>query len=303
MELRQLEYFVAIVEEGGFTRAASRERVAQPAVSAQIRRLERSVGQPLLTRTSREVRLTRAGEALLPHARAALAAVRDGRAAVDDVAGLLRGSVAIGTVTLHPMNVAHLIAEFHADHPDVEITLGTATSDVLIAELGDGRLDLAIVSIAVDEDLPGLEVAVITDEAVEAAVADGHPLAHRRSLSLEQLSRHPLISLPAGTGLRTRLDTACAAAGLRPRIAFEATSPAELAELARHGLGVAILPQSMARGGSGLHALRLAPELRGRLVWAWRADGANPAARVLGERARAMAVSPGSGAPAVVPGA
>lgn len=293
MEMRQLEYFVAIVEEGGFTRAALREHVAQPAVSAQIRRLERMVGQPLFIRTSREVRLTRAGEALLPHARAALAAVRDGRAAIDDVAGLLRGSVAIGTVTMHPMNVAQLIAEFHVDHPDVEITLGTATSDVLIADLGDGLLDLAIVSIGVDQAFPGLDVEVITDEAIEAAVADGHPLARRRSLSLEQLCRHPLISLPVGTGLRTRLDTACAATGLRPRVAFEATSPAELAELARHGLGVAILPQSMARGGSGLHALRLAPELRGRLVWAWRSDDANPAARVLGERARAMTAGSG----------
>ena len=76
MELRQLEYLVAVVEEGSFTRAAQRERVAQPAVSAQIRRLERMVGQQLLTRSSREVRLTEAGAALLPHARAALAAVR-----------------------------------------------------------------------------------------------------------------------------------------------------------------------------------------------------------------------------------
>src|SRR5690348_11420902 len=103
MELRQLEYLVAVVEEGSFTRAAQRERVAQPAVSAQIQRLERQVGQPLLTRSSREVRLTQAGAAMLPHARAALAAVRDARQAVDEVANLVRGTVAIGTVTLHPV--------------------------------------------------------------------------------------------------------------------------------------------------------------------------------------------------------
>lgn len=297
MELRQLEYFVAVVEERSFTRAAQRERVAQPAVSAQIQRLERQVGQPLLTRSSRDVRLTQAGAAMLPHARAALAAVRGAQAAVDEVAQLIRGAVAIGTVTLHPVDVAGLIAAFHADYPEVEITLGTDNSDALLAMLEDGRLDVAIVSIGVDETLPGMDFAVVTDEALEAVVATRHRLTRRKALSLNELCEYPLISLPVGTGLRSRLDSACAAAGLRPRIAFEATSPLELAELARHGLGVAILPQSMARSSDELHALRLPAELRGRLVWAWRRDVTGPAARLLIERARrtlaSIAAEPG----------
>ena len=292
MELRQLEYFVAVAEERSFTKAAHRERVAQPAVSAQIQRLERLVGQPLLARSSRDVRLTQAGAALLPHAKAALAAVRAAQAAVDEVANLVRGSVAIGTVTLHPVDVAQLMADFHSDYPEVEITLGTDNSDVLLAKLADGRLDAAIVSIGVDENPPGLDYAVITDEALDAAVATGHPLARRKALSLRELCEHALISLPTGTGLRSRLDSACAAAGVQPRIAFEATSPVELAELARHGLGVAILPQSMARNTADLHALRLPPDLRGRLVWAWRSDMTSPAARLLCERARRMITSP-----------
>lgn len=286
MELRQLEYFVAVVEERNFTRAAQRERVAQPAVSAQIQRLERLVGQRLLTRSSREVRLTQAGAALLPHAKAALAAVRAAQAAVDEVANLVRGAVAIGTVTLHPVDVARLIAEFHTEYPEVEITLGTDNSDVLLAKLSDGRLDAAIVSIGVDEHPPGLDYAVITEEALVAAVAAGHPLDRRKALPLRELCEQPLISLPVGTGLRSRLDSACAAAGVRPRIAFEATSPTELAELARHGLGVAILPQSMARSAADLRMLKLPPGLRGRLVWAWRSDMTSPAARQLCDRAR-----------------
>ncbi|PRC43323.1 LysR family transcriptional regulator [Mycobacterium sp. ITM-2017-0098] len=286
MELRQLEYFVAVVEERSFTKAAQRERVAQPAVSAQIQRLERRVGQPLLTRSRRDVRLTQAGAALLPHARTALAAVRDAQAAVDEVANLVRGSVAIGTVTLHPVDVAALMADFHADYPEVEITLATDNSDILLARLEDGRLDLAIVSIGVDEAPPGMDYVVITDEALEAAVAIQHPLARRKALSLKELCEYPLISLPKGTGLRSRLDSACAAAGLHPRIAFEATSPLELVGLARHGLGVAILPESMARNSRDLHALRLPADLRGRLVWAWRRDMTSPAARMFGERAR-----------------
>lgn len=300
MELRQLEYFVAVVEERSFTKAALRERVAQPAVSAQIQRLERLVGQPLLTRSNREVRLTKAGAALLPHARAALAAVRDAKAAVDEVANLVRGTVAIGTVTLHPLNMAALMADFHADYPEVEMTLSADNSDVLLAKLADGRLDAAIVSIGVDETPPGVDLVVITDEALDAAVAPAHRLARRKQLSLRELCEHPLISLPVGTGLRSRLDSACAAAGLLPRIAFEATSPAELAELARHGLGVAILPESMARGGADLHALRLPADLRGRLVWAWRGDASNPATHLLCERARRVIAGD---ARTVVPGA
>lgn len=136
MEVRQLEYFVAVVEERSFTKAAQRERVAQPAVSAQIQRLERQVGQRLLNRSHREVRLTQAGAALLPHAKAALAAVRDAQLAVDEVTNLVRGAVAIGTVTVHPVDVARLMAEFNAAYPAVEITLATDNSDVLIDKLG-----------------------------------------------------------------------------------------------------------------------------------------------------------------------
>lgn len=286
MELRQLEYLIAVVEEGSFTRAAQRERVAQPAVSAQIRRLERGVGQQLLMRSSREVWLTEAGAALLPHARAALAAIRAAQHAVDEVADVVRGSVAIGTVTLHPVDIAALMADFHRDHPQVELTLLTDNSDVLLDKLGDGRLDAAIVSIATGVVPDGLECAVITDEIIVPAVALDHPLRRRATITLSELCEFPLVSLPVGTGLRSRLDEACAAAGVRPRICFEATNPLELAELARRGMGVAILPRSMARIGAGLHALRLTPVLRGRLVWAWRREAAGPAANAFCALAR-----------------
>ncbi|MFJ7724033.1 LysR family transcriptional regulator, partial [Rhodococcus erythropolis] len=91
MELRQLEYFVTVVEEANFTRAAERLHVAQPGVSAQVKRLERELGQELLDRSGRTVRLTDAGRAVLPHAYAALAAVQSTRDAVDALNGLVRG--------------------------------------------------------------------------------------------------------------------------------------------------------------------------------------------------------------------
>src|SRR5438309_1829877 len=99
MEIHQLRYFVAVVDEGSFTRAGRREHVSQSGVSAQIRQLERELGQPLFDRTDRTVRLTDAGAATLPFAREALAAIEGLRAAADEVAGLVRGGVRVGMVT------------------------------------------------------------------------------------------------------------------------------------------------------------------------------------------------------------
>lgn len=282
MDLRQLEYLVAVVDEANFTRAAQRVHVAQPAVSAAIARLERELGQPLVDRSRREIRPTAAGDAVLPHARAALAAVADVRRAVEELSDLVRGSVSIGTVTAHDVHVPAVLEEFHRAHPAVEITLGTDDSDALIEGVRSGRLDLAIASVGADEVPDGLAVEVATDEAIVAAVHPDDPWRRRRSVSLTALADRPLIALPAGTGIRRRLDEACAAAGVAPRIAFEASTPGELADLAARGLGVAIVPRSVPRHRPDLHAVALTPELRGRLVLAWRASGpVSPAARAL----------------------
>lgn len=286
MELRQLEYFLAVAEERNFTRAAERMHVAQPGVSAQVRRLERELGQPLLDRTSRAVRLTAAGAAVLPHARAAIAAVAAARDAVDEVAGLIRGHVALGAVTSHDVDLPAVLAGFHRDHPAVGISLTEGTTDDLLAHLRDGTLDAAIVSTG--PDLPaGVDGEVITDQAIVVAVSREHELAERSTIGVDGLRGRDLISLPDGTGLRARLTEACAAEGFRPRIAFEASDPETLARLAAHGLGAAILPGEFASAREELHVLAIEPALRGRLVLGWRAGGpASPAGRVLVERIR-----------------
>ena len=289
MELRQLEYLVAVAAEANFTRAAERIHVAQPAVSAQIQRLERELGQQLFDRSRRTVRLTAAGEAVLPYAKAALAAVNDMRVAVDELTDLVRGTVTIGTVTSHSVDIPRLLAEFHADHPNVEITLSTDSSDALIESVRSGRLDAAIASVGPDERPDGLGLEVVTDEAIHAAVRHTDPLAERTTIRLSDLRDKALIALPVGAGIRHQFDRACAEAGVIPRIAFEASTPLALADLAERGLGVAIVPASVPRGRDKLRALAFVPEIRGRLVLVWRARGpVSPAARVLVDRARRL---------------
>ncbi|GGQ24452.1 DNA-binding transcriptional LysR family regulator [Actinomadura coerulea] len=289
MELRQLEYFVAVAEEAGFTRAAARLHVAQPGVSAQIRQLERELGQPLFDRSGRTVRLTEVGAAVLPYARAALAAVEGAGRAVDELTGLLRGHVTIGTIDwIRSLDLPGMLAGFHRDHPDVEITVVQEDSAALTEGLRTGRIDLAYLSLGADPP-EGLATRVVIEQELVAAVARAHPLARRSTITLRALAGESLICLPKGTGLRSVLDAAFADAGLRPHVAFEAGEPPVLAEIAAHGLGVAVLPESAARDRpDGLRALPVVrPRLTGRIALAWRAEGPRgPAARALIARAR-----------------
>ncbi|MFJ6750230.1 LysR family transcriptional regulator [Streptomyces sp. NPDC091266] len=297
MELRQLQYFVAVAEEGSFTRAAARLHLAQPGVSAQIRRLERELGQPLLDRSGREVVLTQVGEAVLPYARAALGAVDGVRQTVDELTGLLRGHIAIGLVSgaaTRAFEVPTLLADFHDAHPQVEITLAEDTSERMLDALRRGELDIAVVGVADEEHPPGLSFEIVLDEPLVAAVALDDPLlgrARRTSVPLASLRDRALISLPRGTGIRGALDRACADAGFRPRIAFEAAAPYVLAELAARGLGVAVIPELPADDAAsfGLRTLRIThPQARARIALAWQTGGpGSPAARVFLENLRA----------------
>jgi DNA-binding transcriptional LysR family regulator len=286
MELRQLEYLVAVSDEASFTRAAAKLHVAQPGVSAQIRRLEAELGQALLDRSGRTVQATEVGAAVLPYARAALRAVDGVRLVVDELAGFVRGHVTVGMVTscLSLVDLPKLVADFHRHHPAVEITLSENNSDVLLDGLESGQLDLAVVGAAVARRRSGIATHAAADEPLVVAVSHDDPLATRLEITVDELREHGLISLPRGTGLRATLDAACADAGFHPHVAFEASDPHVLARFAAQGFGVAILPESIAHAyPAGLRAIAITgPRLRARLELAWRAEGpASPAARAL----------------------
>ena len=305
MELRQLEYFVAVAEEANFTRAAERVHNSQSGVSAQVRQLERDLGAELLDRSTRTATLTPAGAAALGPARAALAAAEAVRHAVDDVNGLYRGRLTLGMVTactLAPLFDG--LAAFHRAHPGVEVTLAEGTSDRLVDDVRAGAADLALVG-AAGEAPEGLEAHVVISERLVAAVPPGHPLAGppgatTHPTDLAAVAGHPVVSLPTGTGVRAAFDQACGRRGLRPRIAVQASAPDAVADLAARGIGVAILSETMASDHEGrLVAVPLADaDVPALLALVWRA-GHSPAVRELVRHCReALAPAP---APAPAP--
>ncbi|SDM65044.1 DNA-binding transcriptional regulator, LysR family [Geodermatophilus siccatus] len=282
MELHQLRYVVAVAEEGSFTAAAQRELVAQPAVSAAVRSLERELGVQLFRRGRSGAQPTEAGVAVLAHARAALAAVAAARDVADEVTGLLRGRVAVGMVVGCTSTVlADLLADFSTAHPAVEVVLVEGSGADLLAALSTGRLDLAWVGRA-QPPPSGVETAVLHEEEQVAVVPVAGP-PRGRSLAVAELASHRLVALPRGTGGRTALDAACAAAGVAPVVACEATGLEMVCLLAERGLGTGVVPASVAAAAADrLRALPLDPPVTSRIELAWRTGGpSSPAGAAL----------------------
>ncbi|MEV4108437.1 LysR substrate-binding domain-containing protein [Nonomuraea sp. NPDC049695] len=287
MELRQLEYFVAVAEEQNFTRAAERVHISQSGVSAQIRQLERELGAELFDRSGRTATLTVAGKAALEHARAALAAAGAVGEAVGEVTDLIRGRLTLGMVigcTITPLFDA--LAAFHGAHPGVEISLLEDNSDRLVEAVRAGTLDLALVGTA-SAALEGLEALTIISERLVVTVPPGHPLVGLPQVTLGDLSAYPIVCMPPGTGLRAVFDQACAARSLRPVLALQASAADAIADLAARGVAVGILSASMAdRHADRLTARTIADvETPALVALVWRA-GHRPAVRELLAHAR-----------------
>jgi DNA-binding transcriptional LysR family regulator len=278
MELRQLEYFVAVAEEANFTRAAERVHISQSGVSAQLRQLERELGADLIDRSSRTATLTPAGTAALEHARAAIAAAAAVRLAVDDVSGLVRGRLTVGMVigcTVVPLFQA--LAAFNRAHPAIEVTLLEDNSEQLIEGIRAGTINLALIGTA-SANLTGINALTVASERLIALVPPDHCLAGRKRVTLAEITAYPIVCMPVGTGIRTVLDQSCAARGLEPAIALQASAAGAIADLAARGLGIAVLSESMAAHFAGqLTPLRIVDATEPALLALIWSDRTNPA--------------------------
>src|SRR5215831_10326826 len=229
MELRQLAYFDAVARHGSFTKAAQRLHVAQPAVSAQIRRLEAELGATLLERTTRRVALTQAGELFLARARQVLAQLDAARADLGELSAVLRGRVRLGaTQVVGSLDLPAALAQFRGRYPGVSLTLHSGLIAKLPGLLDAGDVDLVIGP--VHDDLP--------------AAFHARPLVAQRGPPLTAARDETFVCLAADSRLHAILTGAAAAEGLVPRIEFETYGPASIRELVAAGLGVALLARS-----------------------------------------------------------
>jgi DNA-binding transcriptional LysR family regulator len=260
VELRQLEHFVAAAEERHFTRAAQRLHIVQSGLSASIRALERELDAPLFVRSTRRVELTQAGRALLPEARRTLAAAQAATNAVAAVQGLLRGTLAVGTMQILPpaVDLLAVLGRFHAAHPGVELRLRQAGTGTLLEEVRNGALDLALVAPA-GRPPPELTMRRLASDPLLVACAPSHPLADRGQVGLAELAGEPFVDFQPDWGLRMLLDQSFAAAGLHRASALEVNDVPSLLQLVAHGLGIALVPEVVSRHPAPVRYLRLRP--------------------------------------------
>lgn len=262
MELRQLVYFEAVVRCAGFTRAGERLHVAQPAISAQIRRLEAELGVTLLTRTTRRVSLTSAGELFLARAQRVLGELDAARGELAELAAVLRGRVTIGaTEVLGRFDLPGALATFHARYPGVALVLRSGLIAQLLAALDAGELDLVLGPIHADL-LARYSAQALVDEELVLVTPPGHRLGREPQLSLGDLRDETFVCLPPGSGLRAILDAAAATDGFEPHVHLETDSPSSVRELVSAGLGVALLARSASQPPGPpvtVHVVRPAP--------------------------------------------
>lgn len=283
MELTPLKSFLAVAREGNMTRAARRVHLSQPAISAQIARLEEELGTPLFHRTAKGVELTEAGVIFRHHAERALVWIEDGQEAVRALEGLDHGELSVGggataTTYLFPP----LLRAFHEQHPGVRLYVREQGSAAVAEGVLTGDLDLGVVTLPIDA--PGLDSLTVTPwvtDDLRLVVPPGHPLEKRRRFQWSELEGEPLVLFEAGTAVRRVIEQALATYGVHAEIVMELRSIESIRQMVAQGIGSAFVSRFALPGeDAGLAPAEGVAELRRDLAIVQRSDrAATPAAR------------------------
>ncbi|NDJ54438.1 MAG: LysR family transcriptional regulator [Chloroflexi bacterium] len=273
MELRHLRYFVTVAEEGHFRRAAERLHMTQPPLSQQIRDLEAELGVVLFERTTRQVSLTPAGEAFLRQTRSILAAVDQAAREAQQIERGERGHLTLGFVGSAAYHLLpHLLRQLRSELPDVRLTLLERPTASLVDDLISGSIDLALARPG--RNLPGLHRQSLLTETLVVVLPAGHPLVQHDSIDPAELAGEAFVHFPPqlGEGLYQQIDTALAATGLRPNVVQEAIQMPTILGLVASGLGIAVLPASVAslRLSGVVFRDLAAPDVRVSIDLLWR---------------------------------
>ena len=244
MELRQLEYFLAVVEEGSFTGAAARLYMVQSSLSAALRGLERELGTELFIRGRRGVELTDAGRALLEPARAAIADAGRARDAVAEVKGMLRGTVRVATVAVpRRVDVVETIRQFQARNPGVQVYLLHDGAKDLVGLVAEGQVDLALTPLT-HRTGPALRFEPVLSTPLAVVCPAGHRLDGAHDVDVGELLGEPIIDLPPGWWARDLFDHMLEERDLRRQVRLEVDEWFGVLAMVQRGMGVSYGPQA-----------------------------------------------------------
>lgn len=269
MELLQLQYFCKVARLEHMTKAAQELRIAQPALSKTISRLEEDLGVPLFDRRGRQIQLNAFGKAFLGKVEAALALLDDGQREIADLAGREQGKVLVSTTT-HKC-FSEMIGSFLALHPDVQLRITQAPAAEKEQQLIKGEIDFCFTfPPLVREGIDG--VSILTEEIL-LAVPPGHRWANRTTIDLAEAAHEPFISIKEDNPFRWMTDGFCQQAGFAPHIICEVDEHSAVAHFLQTGIGVAFWPQTLGEKAGSAHLIRIQkPYCLRTYQLAWRKD-------------------------------
>jgi len=260
VDLKQLEYFVAVVDLGGFSRASRLLGVAQPAISRQVRGLEVELRQSLLLRNGRGAVPTEAGKRLLAHARGILQQVERARREVDEVKGAPVGHIAIALPpTLARVLTAPIVRDFRQRFPRATVSIVEGLSATIQEWVQVGRADIGLVHNATPT--PAVEVSPLLEEEL-CLIGRRSGRRHAATVPMRELPAFPLIMPSRPNAIRTLVETRLAGVGLRPNVTLEVDAIGAIVDLVAEGLGYAILSRRALPEGAGGASLVARPIVR-----------------------------------------
>src|SRR5579872_5504835 len=242
MELHQLRYFCAVAETGSFTRAAEREKVAQPSLSQQIMKLEEELGTRLFDRLGRAVRLTDLGQTFLPRARTILRELKAAKEEVTEKKTSISGPVTVGVIpTIAPYFLPSRIATFSRKFPQATLSVVEDITLGLMDRLRAGLIDMALMALPMRGH--DFDSFALRTERLFAILPKEHPLNRKRSLTMKELREEPFLLLRDDHCFRETTMEACDRARIHPRVVFESGQFSSILGMVGAGLGISIIPE------------------------------------------------------------
>ncbi len=274
MEIHQLRYFIAVADEGNFTRAAELCLVAQPSLSQQIIKLEKELGQPLFERLGRRIRLTDAGRVLYPRAAAVLANLEAIEEELADAVAEGRGRVSVGAIlTVAPYVVPPLLKTFSRRYRLAELVIHEDLTARVIGELQRGELDVGILALPIEGR--DLQVESLFEEELLLALPSGHRLVEKRRITMEDVAREPFILIDPVHCLGEQVLAFCVERDCRPQVVCRSSQILTVQELVGLGHGISLIPACAAeadRSKKRCYRSLSGPRPTRTLAMAWRKD-------------------------------